>query len=635
MLSKPKKNQNNPKLQKMRKTWFFCICLIAWFCSLGASAFAADWASQRGWLADPTAQKTFDQIQRESFQPYEGVLSRGFGTSAIWVKLRIARPQSQVLEPGQKDDLALRIRPVYLDDVQVYDQGKLVGQTGDRYHPADQALKGLDFMVALPEGPLPRDIWLRVHSTSTRQLFAEVISEKSLLELAPYQHLLFSLYVAIILIFTLWGLSYWAFTRDALVGLFGFKQWAALVYALCSLGFMRMWWPQDWPAAWLDQMSSLFSMLATSAAIYYHLVFLRDYQPRAWLRWLMWAMVGLFPLNLFIFYGLDAPAAALQNNLTSVLLAPPVFLLTALTAQGWKQPRQTLNILLPRQLVIGFYSVLLGILVIAALPGLGLARGGEIGLYLVQAHGLASGLMVMLLLQYRAHLMRRAQFEAQTQLERVRQQSERDRLQREEQEKLMAMLTHELKTPLSTMYMRLDEASPQASAIKQSIRDMNNVIERCVQLNRLEEQKLQAHLERVDVAHVVRDVLAATAEPQRFAVQLQQVFAASDRQLLHMILSNLIENAGKYSPAASPIDVTLQDMGANFQLSVCNLPGRAGWPDADLVFGKYYRSSGAQGKAGTGLGLFLAHSLAKTLGGSLTYQPTSTHVCFALTLPKN
>ena len=610
----------------------WCICILS---GLVLPAMAADMVVERAWLEDAGGQKTYAQVQAQPLTPYEGVLSRGFGTSAIWVRLHIARPQPHVFDPGQKDDLVLRIRPVYLDDVQIYDQGKLVGQTGDRYHPAAQAPKGLDFMVALPEGPLPRDIWLRVQSTSTRQLFAEVVLGKSLLEQAPYQHLLFSLYVAIILIFTLWGLSYWAFTRDALVGLFGFKQWAALVYALCSLGFMRTWWPQDWPAAWLDQMSSLFSMLATGAAIYYHLVFLRDYQPHTWLRWLMWAMVGLFPLNLFIFYGLDAPVVALQTNLTSVLLAPPVFLLTALTAQGWKHPRQTLNILLPRQLVIGFYSVLLGILVIAALPGLGLAHGGEIGLYLVQAHGLASGLMVMLLLQYRAHLMRRAQFEAQTQLERVRLQSERDRLQREEQEKLMAMLTHELKTPLSTMYMRLDESSEQASAIKQSIRDMNNVIERCVQLNRLEDQKLQAHVEQVDVAHVVRDVLAATAQSQRFVLQLDQVIASSDRQLLHMILSNLIENACKYSPVASPIELALQDMGTDFQLSVCNLPGRAGWPDADRVFGKYYRSSGAQSKAGTGLGLFLAHSLAKTLGGALIYQPTATQVCFVLTLPKN
>jgi signal transduction histidine kinase len=617
-----------------RKLFRWCIFILS---GLGLPAMAADMVVERAWLEDASGQKTYAQVQAQALTAYEGVLSRGFGTSAIWVKLRVAQPQSQSQASGSvhTDDLVLRIRPVYLDDVQVYDQGKLVGQTGDRHHPADQTLKGLDFMVALPEGPLPRDIWLRVQSTSTRQLFAEVISEKSLLEQAPYQHLLFSLYVAIILIFTLWGLSYWAFTRDALVGLFGFKQWAALVYALCSLGFMRMWWPQDCPAAWLDHMSSLFSMLATSAAIYYHLVFLRDYQPRTWLRWLMWAMVGLFPLNLFIFYALDAPVAALQINLTSVLLAPPVFLLTALTAQGWQQPPQNAHILLPRQLVIGFYSVLLAILVIAALPGLGLARGGEIGLYLVQAHGLASGLMVMLLLQYRAHLLRRAQFEAHTQLERVRLQSERDRLQREEQEKLMAMLTHELKTPLSTMYMRLDETSPQASAIKQSIRDMNNVIERCVQMNRLEDQKLQAHMEQVDVAHVVRDVLAASAEPYRFSVQLDAIFAASDRQLLHMILSNLIENACKYSPAASSIELALQDMDAVFQLKVCNLPGRAGWPDADRVFGKYYRSSGAQGKAGTGLGLFLAHSLAKTLGGSLTYQPTSSQVCFVLTLPKN
>jgi two-component system, sensor histidine kinase LadS len=604
---------------------------LSWFIQ---PSMAADMVVARAWLEDTSGQRTIAQVQGEQLTVFDGVLSRGFGTSALWIKLRIAGSHSHTGTESPNEGLILRIRPVYLDDVQVYDQDKLVGQTGDRYHPADQALRGVDFMVALPDGPLPRDIWLRVQSTSTRQLHAEVVKQKSLLEKVPYQHLLFSLYVTTILIFTLWGLSYWIFSQDVRIGLFGLKQWAALVYALCSLGFMRMWWPQDWPATWLDQMSSFFSMFATTSAMYFHLVFLRDYQPLRWTRWVMWSLVSLFPLNLLIFYVLDAPVVALEINLTSVLLAPPVFLLTAMTAGGWKQPHQSAQILLPRKLVIGFYSALLAVLVIAALPGLGVTSGGEIGLYLVQTHGLASGLMVMFLLQYRAYLMRRAQFEAQTQLDHVRLQSERDRLQREEQEKLMTMLTHELKTPLSTMYMRLDESSEQAFAIKQSIRDMNNVIERCVQINRLEDQKLQAHLEKIDVAHVVRDVLAASAEPERFFLQLDLVFAISDLQLLHMILSNLFENACKYSPAGSPVAVTLNGSDNVLQLTVSNLPGRAGWPDADKVFGKYYRSAGAQGKAGTGLGLFLAHSLAQTLGGSLKYQPTTTNVCFVLTLPK-
>ncbi len=104
-----------------RKLFRWCIFILS---GLVLPAMAADMVVERAWLEDASGQKTYAQVQAQTLTPYEGVLSRGFGTSAIWVKLRIARPQSQVLEPGQKDDLVLRIRPVYLDDVQVYDQGK-------------------------------------------------------------------------------------------------------------------------------------------------------------------------------------------------------------------------------------------------------------------------------------------------------------------------------------------------------------------------------------------------------------------------------------------------------------------------------------------------------------------------------
>lgn len=595
---------------------------------------AADLVLARGWLDDPGGQKSWEQIQSASFQPYDGVLSRGFGSSALWIKLSLT-PHGQG-EVSFSDGLLLRLRPVYLDDIQVYDQGRLVAHTGDRHHPAQQALRGLDFLVPLSAGPLPRDIWLRVQSTSTRQIFAEVVPARTFLQETPLQHLMFSMYVALVLIFALWGLTYWVFTGEKMMGLFGTKQGAALLYALCSLGFARMWWPQDWATDTLDHLASVFSMLATSLAIYFHSVFLSDYQPRRWISWALKGVVGLLPINLLLFFVFNKPSLALQINMLTVLLAPFLLLLAAWTAQGWRRAQPPGKILLPRFLIVGFYAVLIAILVLAALPGLGMASGSEIGLYLVQAHGLASGLIVLLLLHYRAYLVLQAQFAIRTELQRVQLEAERDREQRQEQEKLLAMLTHELKTPLSTMYMRLDERSPEAGALKKSIREMNGVIDRCVQVNRLEDKKMQPNRVRVDVSHLVREAVAVSPDPQRFELQVPHALCVnSDLQLLFMVLGNLFDNACKYSDPATPIVVSLQEEGARIQLSVSNQPGRAGRPEASSVFDKYYRSAGAQGQAGTGLGLFLAHSLVATLGGNLAYQPTPTHVLFVLRLPKD
>lgn len=616
--------------------WFFTLLL-----TFVEAVSAADLVTQRSWLEDVSGHQSFAQVQTQRLEPYTGVLSQGYGSSVIWIKLRIE--SSQVSDSSSPNGaLVLRIRPVYLDNIQVFDsaaQGAVVGVTGDQQHPAQQALKGLDFMLPLAAGPMPRDVWLRVASTSTRQIHAEVLFEKELFEQPPYQHLLFALYVAFVSIFALWGVTYWVFTRDKMVGLFGVKQAAALMFALCSLGYMRIAWPSAWAAVSLDQLTSLFSMLATSAAIYFHSVFLEDYRPRPWAIWSMRVLVWMLPINLLLFYGLHLPILALQLNLSMVLVTPFVMLMAVLTAQGWRSSAPiTTNpspVLLPKALMVGFYGALVVILLLAALPGLGLASGGEIGLYLVQAHGLASGLMVLFLLHYRAHLLERSRFESQVLLTQAQQREEHERVQRHDQEKLFAMLAHELKTPLATMYMRLDEAGKDAHAIKQSIREMNSVIDRCVQANRLQDHRLQVRPESLDLRELLAGVVAAMPSGQDIHISAGPLLMLqADRQLLFIVLSNLLENACKYSAKGEPVHIELQQLDEAIRLDVCNVPGRAGLPDPHKVFHKYYRSPGAQGQAGTGLGLFLVRSLVELMGGTIAYQPAEQKISFVLILPK-
>ena len=621
----------------MRVNYIRAVLVSGLLALFALTAAAEDWITQRSWLEDQGGKQTWAQVQNAPFQPYEGVLSKGFGHSAIWVKLKIETPAHE----QQAANLVLRLRPVYLDSVELFDPavpGGIAAQTGDVHHPALQPLRGLDFMVPLAAGPLPRDIWLRVTSSSTRQIHTEVLLEKNLLQEMAYQHLLFSLYVGVITIFSLWGISYWTFTKDKMVGLFGVKQTAALVYALCSLGYMRMGWPPDWPAVWLDRLSSLFSMFAVSSAIYFHYVFLQDYQPRRWAVWVLKGLLCLLPINL-LFFASGHPMEALKINLISVLIAPFVMLGAAWTAKVWgiaPSGRDVSTVVLSRSLVVGFYGVLVVLLVWSALPGLGVVRGGEISLYMVQAHGLASGLMVALLLQYRAYLMRKAQFEVHSLLARTQLQAEQDRLQRDEQEKLLTMLTHELKTPLATIFMRLDENGKDAQTIKKSIREMNDVIDRCVQANKVQDQKLQVHKKTLDLMQILEDVVASSPSPERIVVPYKQpVWVQTDPQLLFIVLSNLVENACKYAAKETPIHISYQDMGDLMRLSICNVPGRAGWPSEGRVFEKYYRSPGAQGQAGTGLGLFLVQSLTLLLGGNIAYQPNVQQVCFVLTLPKS
>jgi len=111
----------------------------------------------------------------------------------------------------------------------------------------------------------------------------------------------------------------------------------------------------------------------------------------------------------------------------------------------------------------------------------------------------------------------------------------------------------------------------------------------------------------------------------------------TDPQLLRIILGNLIGNAIKYSPPESAIDICAEPSRHSgkpgVRVTVQNQPDTAGVPDPEQIFDKYYRSSGAHSKTGSGLGLYLVHSITELLGGQIGYDVVREKVRFTLWIP--
>ena len=275
--------------------------LLLWAWAL-QPALAQDHITHRAWLEDPTGQLTWPQVVSEPTQPFEGVLSRGFGKAVVWVQLRID-PGAHPRPKRPTDQLILRIRPVYLDDIQVFaplaPQGR-AGTTGDVHHPRSQPMEGLDFLLPIARGDAPRDIWLRLSSTSTRQIAVQALHTDDMQRLSQIQDLVFALYIGVILVFVVWGMVYWLFSRELVIGAFGLKQATALVFALCSLGYLRVFWPEDWNAHWLDEITTLSGIVAVSAAVYFHVVLLREFGPPLWVVRIHHAILAMLPLKLVL-----------------------------------------------------------------------------------------------------------------------------------------------------------------------------------------------------------------------------------------------------------------------------------------------------------------------------------------------
>ena len=210
-----------------------------------------------------------------------------------------------------------------------------------------------------------------------------------------------------------------------------------------------------------------------------------------------------------------------------------------------------------------------------------------------------------------------------------------------EQDRFLSMLSHELKTPLSTIAMTMSgKQIPENIKLRvgRSIGAMNAIVERCLQADRLANRRVDVVLGLCDLAAIARDIGANCSAPQQVTIESSPaVNAHTDAQLVSVILSNLIDNALKYGQPESAVQVNIaaavRKGASGVVVLVSNVPGASGMPDPKMVFKKYYRAPGAHGKVGSGLGLHIAEGFARKLGGRLRYIATDDKVNFELWIP--
>lgn len=210
----------------------------------------------------------------------------------------------------------------------------------------------------------------------------------------------------------------------------------------------------------------------------------------------------------------------------------------------------------------------------------------------------------------------------------------------DEQDRFLSMLSHELKTPLAVIRMSLLNDSPESrQRVERNITDINAIVERCLQTDRLQHDRIAVAAARCDLQALIDKSIADSQDPQRIMLTSHAPLPAceTDQQLLGIILANLLDNALKYGAANSPVAIEISfqesDGRPGMRIDVTNTAGTAGLPDPEQVFSKYYRAPGAHAKTGSGLGLHLAAGFAHKLGGQLLYAPQGDTVKFVLWIP--
>lgn len=198
----------------------------------------------------------------------------------------------------------------------------------------------------------------------------------------------------------------------------------------------------------------------------------------------------------------------------------------------------------------------------------------------------------------------------------------------EDERAQLLMLSHELRTPLAIVSRSselLDEGKSSASPadarrvtqIRSATARMSVLVEEF--LAHARHDAMEERIERFDLAQEIRSL----AHSPRLVLDLPKHLAMTgDRKMMGIIFSNITDNALKYSPAHSLVDVSLQDHDGQIHLTVKDRGVGLGSEEDRMRLGeKFFRAPNTHGTAGMGLGLYTVRKLAARHGGGIALKP--------------
>lgn len=197
-------------------------------------------------------------------------------------------------------------------------------------------------------------------------------------------------------------------------------------------------------------------------------------------------------------------------------------------------------------------------------------------------------------------------------------------------------LAHEFKTPLSTILAAaggLREFGPLsptqmefAQIVETEATRLGRLTTRLLRTAKLESDELKPKMTDIDLEQLVLGVVkrySKLAPERRFATMtygdVGQVKA--DPELLRLALSQLLDNATKYSTHQSPIEIEMERREDRVSINVWNSGSPIPESERELVFERFYRGVECQdGPSGTGLGLHVARRIAIAHSGDVVYE---------------
>ena len=629
-------------------------------------------------LDDPRGQMTLEQAiaadRAGGFEPLRGNVSRGFGGGALWIRFCIPAH-------GQPR-LWLRAAPAFIDHLTLYAPlaagGYRASSAGDMENFEARELPFRDFLYAIDvSAAAPLTYYMQMRSSSSRAVLLELYSPAGLAAEIGADYIRYGIFTGIALLTILLNLALWLLLRVRTnlyyAGNVALVTWNILLGA----GFIYQFWPALDPANANVRVG--ISLLLGYAGVISFLAHL--FNLRVTLPWAHKAALGVAaacvaaaPFTFFIDWRLIAvPMQSLIGISQLISLGVSLWLFL-------RQPALRFYVIafLPIQLnILASGGRNLGLLpastlilesatfcsaVHICLLTVALARRAyqaEAEKKRAQDSALASSRQAERELELRVADRTAALSEANASLEReiatrqilqgeLQQALSSEQTAHAAQKEFVSMVSHEFRNPLAvidTVAQRMEETLTErhpdlvasAGRMRRSVARLLALIENCLTEDRLSSPYMLPRVTPVDLSLLLKTHYGDRGVSGRVRLHLPgpPVIVHIDAHLIGTAISNLVDNAIKYSPAHFPVEVSLTTRDGQAEIRVSDRGGGIVPEEQARIFEKFYRAAAAQRLSGAGLGLYLARELSQRHGGDvcLAYSSAEQGTCFSLTLP--
>lgn len=208
---------------------------------------------------------------------------------------------------------------------------------------------------------------------------------------------------------------------------------------------------------------------------------------------------------------------------------------------------------------------------------------------------------------------------------------------------LIADISHQTKTPITnlSLYISLLEDDPKdeyIEIIKYELNKLEFLIQNLVKSSRLESDIISLQKHQANLKDIVDDVLRefkVILDEKNISINLkdEDLLFAVDERWLKEAIHNLVDNAIKYSPNGSTINISIYKSYLNYNLDIENECKDLSEETLPKIFERFYRGKNSVSKDGLGLGLYIAREIIEKHSGNIRACLDENRIKFSVDFP--